>query len=92
MVEWARTDCPDVDGKRETERFCDYWRAISGAKGVKTDWPATWRNWMRRAQDNAPRSPGNAVALHNGTQLSTADKRVANALALAAKFAEEDAS
>jgi hypothetical protein len=86
MVEWARTECPDVDGKRETERFGDYWRAISGAKGVKTDWPATWRNWMRRAQDNAPGTPGNAVALRNGSKPSTTDQRVADAQALKAKF------
>lgn len=29
--------------------FRDYWMATPGAKGRKTDWLATWRNWMRRA-------------------------------------------
>lgn len=52
MVEWARANAANVDGRRETERFIDYWSAQSGAKGVKTDWIATWRNWMRTAQDN----------------------------------------
>lgn len=52
MVEWAREHAPDVDGRRETEKFIDYWRAAAGARGVKTDWSATWRNWMRRAQES----------------------------------------
>lgn len=29
-------------------KFRDYWRAQPGAKGRKTDWEATWRNWCRR--------------------------------------------
>lgn len=29
-------------------KFRDYWRAQPGAKGRKTDWQATWRNWCRR--------------------------------------------
>lgn len=28
--------------------FKDYWIAQPGQKGVKTDWLATWRNWVRR--------------------------------------------
>jgi hypothetical protein len=37
----------DLDGERG--KFTDYWRGAPGAKGVKADWPATWRNWVRRA-------------------------------------------
>ena len=51
LVEWARRECPHVDGKRETERFCDYWHAKPGKDGRKLDWVKTWRNWMRTAQD-----------------------------------------
>lgn len=36
----------------ELAKFLDYWRSVPGAKGRKTDWPATWRNWMRRASQN----------------------------------------
>lgn len=36
----------------ELAKFRDYWVAQPGAKGVKTDWPATWRNWCRRASEN----------------------------------------
>lgn len=32
----------------EWEKFSDYWAAQPGQKGVKADWLATWRNWIRR--------------------------------------------
>lgn len=28
-------------------KFRDYWTAQPGKAGVKLDWPATWRNWIR---------------------------------------------
>ncbi len=46
---------PLVDLKTEHERFTDYWIAQPGARGRKTDWDATWRNWMRKANDDAKR-------------------------------------
>ena len=68
MVAWFRENCPHVDGKRETENFCDWWRSKPGKDGRKLDWPATWRNWMRRAEDQAkPRaraSPSVPVPAH----------------------------
>ncbi len=48
---WATANVPDVDTGDATARFCDYWRAQTGAKAVKADWPATWRNWIRRASE-----------------------------------------
>lgn len=30
------------------EKFKDHWLSVPGAKGVKLDWLATWRNWCRR--------------------------------------------
>jgi uncharacterized protein YdaU (DUF1376 family) len=27
--------------------FKDYWVSVAGVKGVKADWTATWRNWVR---------------------------------------------
>ena len=35
----------------QLDRFRDYWRGVAGAKGLKRDWDATWRNWVRRAVD-----------------------------------------
>jgi hypothetical protein len=39
--------------KRVFDEFRDYWIAVPGAKGVKLDWIATWRNWVRRAKTTA---------------------------------------
>jgi hypothetical protein len=44
---WASEARPDLDIALQAERFRDYWAAQPGAKGRKTDWPATWRNWIR---------------------------------------------
>lgn len=42
----------------EHRRFVDYWIAKPGAAGVKLDWPATWRNWMRKAAERiGPTTP-----------------------------------
>ena len=32
--------------------FRDYWISVAGAKGVKADWEATWRNWIRRQNES----------------------------------------
>ena len=46
----------------QLQRFGDYWRSQPGQKGVKTDWDATWRNWLRKSLDmRKPRqTPENA--------------------------------
>jgi len=51
---------------RVAEQFRDYWIAVPGAKGRKTDWEATWRNWVRREK------PMRAEA---STELSPAGQR-----------------
>ena len=48
----ARTDAPHVDHRSEHLVFVDYWIAQPAQKGVKTDWDATWRNWMRRKESD----------------------------------------
>lgn len=37
----------DLKIDETASRFRDYWIAQPGAKGRKTDWSATWRNWVR---------------------------------------------
>lgn len=32
------------------EGFKDYWISLSGARAVKSDWLATWRNWIRKQE------------------------------------------
>jgi hypothetical protein len=38
----------------ETPQFIDYWSSVPGAKGVKLDWKATWRNRMRDLKKYQP--------------------------------------
>lgn len=40
----------------EADKFRDYWRSTPGQKGVKLDWPATWRNWIRNTVERQQRS------------------------------------
>jgi len=49
LINWAGIERPDLYLPREIESFRDYWTGIAGAKGVKLDWPAAFRNWIRRA-------------------------------------------
>lgn len=49
----AKADAPHVDHKVEHSSFVDYWVAVPGARGLKLDWEATWRNWMRRKETDA---------------------------------------
>ena len=37
--------------KSELAKFIDYWRARAGPGAIKLDWDATWRNWMRTANE-----------------------------------------
>jgi uncharacterized protein YdaU (DUF1376 family) len=40
------------------EAFCDYWRAKPGAGGVKLDWDATFRTWIRNSVNRKENSNG----------------------------------
>jgi hypothetical protein len=49
--EWAVGEGWSVQQIRtESDKFKDYWIAQPGARGVKLDWQATWRNWMRNSK------------------------------------------
>lgn len=47
----------EITARRELEKFRDYWAAQPGSKGVKLDWEATWRNWLRRVAEQRPTKP-----------------------------------
>lgn len=58
-VDWAdfcKQERPDLVPRQVFDEFKDYWIAQPGQKGVKTDWDATWRNWVRR--QNQARTAG----------------------------------
>lgn len=44
---FCQSERSDLDPDSVFARFADYWRAQPGAKGRKSDWLATWRNWVR---------------------------------------------
>jgi hypothetical protein len=39
---------PELNLQNTFDEFKDYWTALPAGKGTKTDWLATWRNWVRR--------------------------------------------
>lgn len=51
---WTQSEAPGLHVPREVEKFRDYWLAQPGQKGVKLNWDATWRNWIRRNADSKP--------------------------------------
>ncbi len=81
VVEAMRSEFPAITNdllRSEHRKFRDYWIAQAGAKGVKLDWDATWRNWIRRAMEN-----------HKGSQTDTlapADAKAARWQALKEQF------
>ena len=53
---------PELHPAKTFDQFKDYWIAQAGQKGVKLDWFATWRNWVRST--NAPKqNPADIVRL-----------------------------
>ena len=48
LISWAKDKLDTtLDAlEHETEKFRNYWWSSPGRKGMKQDWPATWRNWM----------------------------------------------
>lgn len=55
-IDWlifCKRERPELEPTATFERFKDYWVAQAGQKGVKLDWFATWRNWVRNT--NAPK-------------------------------------
>jgi hypothetical protein len=46
-IEFCVSQRPDLHPAQTFDQFKDYWTAQAGQKGVKLDWDATWRNWVR---------------------------------------------
>ena len=60
----------------ELLKFKDYWKAQPGQRGVKLDWDATWRNWIRNARgpQNNGKTQDNPRA---GSLIGAIDRRLA---------------
>ncbi|GBR56455.1 hypothetical protein [Gluconobacter sphaericus] len=65
MAEFARSN--GVDPERTGAVFRDYWLGVPDPKGRKTDWNATWRNWVRREDGMQP----------NPQRTAPSDRRIA---------------
>lgn len=61
----------------ELEKFKDHWKQQPGAKGVKLDWNAAWRNWARRAAEY--RGKGNGKNPQGGSAIDAWDRLRAKA-------------
>lgn len=68
---------------RTALRFRDHWLAKAGKDGVKTDWQATWRNWIRRDLDDGkgptgaadPAAPATTIPPEKRLRQITLDER-----------------
>jgi uncharacterized protein YdaU (DUF1376 family) len=49
-IDFCNQERPDLDPRKTFDSFRDYWIAQPGSKGVKADWTATWRNWIRNTR------------------------------------------
>lgn len=52
---FCQTERPELDPARVADKFADYWHGKPGKSGTKSDWLATWRNWVREER-GPPRS------------------------------------
>jgi hypothetical protein len=57
QIAFCKSDRPDLNPVAVADRFRDFWIAQPGAKGVKLDWDATWRNWVRNERAGGGNRP-----------------------------------
>lgn len=80
VIDAMRAECPTLTAEvleAEHRKFSDHWLAAAGSRGVKANWDATWRNWIRRANEQRPGQRNGS-----GPRQSTSDARYAAAMAL----------
>ena len=56
---FAKQERPEINPRSTADQFRDYWIAKPGKDGMKADWSATWRNWVRRQNDQTARASPN---------------------------------
>jgi len=62
-LDYARTQCPDIDAAREVQKFRDW-----EFKTPRTDWAACWRTWVGNCRDSGKyaRQPANGGMMFGG--------------------------
>lgn len=72
LAQTMHAECPNVDQRAEHRKFVDYWTAKSGKDATKADWNATYRNWIRRANERTttPHMTSSERRLQYGMQVA----------------------
>jgi hypothetical protein len=78
MKAWAAEECPTVDLKTETKKFCNHYRSISGKNSVRLDWVLTWENWILGARDKYGASNESNQKHNSGAAKPTNEDRIAD--------------
>lgn len=84
---FAKSVLPAERVRIETEKFRDYWHARAGPGALKRSWPATWRNWCRKAAEstngggNGPHRNGSHAGTNGGESFAARAVRQARELA-----------
>jgi hypothetical protein len=52
LLDWQSKNFPEANVELETAKFTDFF--LSSPKGVKLDWDAAWRNWIRNGSKPKP--------------------------------------
>ena len=68
----AAEERPDVDALRELVKFRDHFLSAPGQKGVKANWSATFRNWIRNAFMH-PHARGSPASITDRVRKSAED-------------------
>lgn len=74
LIAWAKEKAPGVDILTATDNFVDYWRASSGSKASKLDWPAAWRVWIRNEGQRTPQRRAAVVTSAGGVYRTPAQQ------------------
>ena len=86
---WAEQRRPDLNITDEAEKFADYWRGKAGKEAFRTDWAATWRNWIRNAYTQRKTAPTSRTPLHQPAPTSAQTTRIASRAQAPTWLAEE---
>lgn len=73
-VAFCKTERPDLHVGKTAACFRDYWRGVSGGKGCKLDWSATWRNWVRNEKPQARASPASYESAKDRSRREAAEQ------------------
>lgn len=62
-LDFIARERPDLDAQTVAASFRDFWHAKAGKDACKTDWAATWRNWVRNQRTNPQTRAGPSQSL-----------------------------